>query len=276
MRGDNQYYQDNRADLDGPPPHAWGQHQHVDIERGSPRSTPTCVGTTGVGASDNGVGSVHPHMRGDNATHDLFDNGNDRSTPTCVGTTAARIQALGPPAVHPHMRGDNTRSGTRLDGVHGPPPHAWGQQQLDDGQATYVRSTPTCVGTTAATKGSQNCTTVHPHMRGDNFSSPTCIADFIGPPPHAWGQRKCQQHKHCRARSTPTCVGTTRSRTYNVPSSPVHPHMRGDNASAAARFSSVDGPPPHAWGQHRLREMIFSVSSAVAPAVGHRSQLPGG
>src|SRR5206468_3190189 len=88
-------------------------------------------------------------------------------------------------------------------------------------------------------------------MRGDNDATAALRAGHCGPPPHAWGQRSSGRPTRPWFRSTPTCVGTTRTPPRADAALPVHPHMRGDNALVGHLCRLPNGPPPHAWGQPR-------------------------
>ena len=184
-RGDDNVGARRRRDDHGPPPRAWGRrpshaprawrpvHPHargddacdLGLSDGSPRSTPTRVGTTRRRASITQHVPVHPHARGDDSRPALSVSRTgppprawgrqrrrgdvarsvDRSTPTRVGTTptpAARQRAVGPPprawgrrsgavqsivaaSVHPHARGDDARP-SRRDASSPVHPHARG------------------------------------------------------------------------------------------------------------------------------------------------------
>ena len=52
-----------------------------------------------------------------------------------------------------------------------------------------------------------------------------------------------------RIRFTPTRVGTTLPLRNGLPTSTVHPHACGDNASVAVSKSTDPGSPPRVWGQ---------------------------
>jgi len=157
--------------------------------------------------------------------------------------------------VHPHARGDNaqrltveldqlrftpTRVGTtnghegRLHRTHGSPPRAWGQPNSCRIGRLLRRFTPTRVRTTAR--------------------STFAAANSIGSPPRAWGQR---------SPATPPAVRRA-----------VHPHARGDNATApcglvlghrftptrvgttgSGRADNRPGPVhPHARGDNATKE----------------------
>src|SRR5438093_7150659 len=74
----------------------------------------------------------------------------------------------------------------------------------------FLRFTPTCVGKT--------CDSV----------SRAWVAS--GSPPHAWGRRPSLPLRRLRRRFTPTCVGKTPSAPPLPRATPVHPHMRGEDA----------------------------------------------
>ncbi len=135
----------------------------------------------------------------------------------------------------------------------GSPPRAWGQLARHRRPVQPERFTPTRVGTTCARPPSPHSSAVHPHARGDNWTSAARTPDGRGSPPRAWGQ--------------PSRAKRDRS------ASPVHPHARGDNDLAVhgsrpgARFTPTRvgttggdfhrlvrevGSPPRAWGQQAV------------------------
>ena len=154
----------------GSPPRAWGQRTQQLLSLADRRFTPTCVGTTSLRPfrivppcrfTPTCVGTtlppplssrrspVHPHVRGDNA--------------------CACEPGVCNPAVHPHVRGDNVEHDLRRDLADGSPPRAWGQLSTRLPSLDVTRFTPTCVGTTVSSSGSEQ--------------------EFNGSPPRAWGQR---------------------------------------------------------------------------------------
>src|SRR5437879_2323367 len=126
----------------------------------------------------------------------------------------------------------------------GPPPRAWGQRPDDGRRPARPRSTPTCVGTTSRRTSTRRSRPVHPHVRGDNPPGRAGGPAAPGPPPRAWGQPAGDAGRPAPARSTPTCVGTTESSPAPWRSSPVHPHVRGDNLSGVEVEHEPLGPPP--------------------------------
>jgi hypothetical protein len=172
-RGDNSSSASRSAGSVGPPPHTWGQLGNGSLGGAAPRSTPTRVGTMFSEGYSPAGGTVHPHTRGDNPRRgsapavspgppphawgqpmsELLAAVRDRSTPTRVGTTIATPLHIHSYSVHPHTRGDNSGTGVVLEGVVGPPPHAWGQPGRQGGARRRSRSTPTRVGTTVQVGG---------------------------------------------------------------------------------------------------------------------------
>ncbi len=88
----------------------------------------------------------------------------------------------------PHRAWDNLR-GRKASSCACGSPHVRGDNVVDTVVAEFFpRFTPTCVGTMFIIAGSQNGTTVHPHVRGDNGKQAIERSDDIGSPPRAWGQ----------------------------------------------------------------------------------------
>ena len=146
------------------------------------------MGTIGASESGRRAPTVHPHVRGDNASAHWavgpqvgspprawgqyvvgrVQPPHARFTPTCVGTIPAGQPHGRRRTVHPHVRGDNWRP---LDGnrkSHGSPPRAWGQSKAGAKRHPRQRFTPTCVGTIRRQQRSRRPEPVHPHVRGDN------------------------------------------------------------------------------------------------------------
>ena len=69
-----------------------------------------------------------------------------------------------------------------------------------------------------------------------------------GSPPRAWGGRPSTQRGSSARRLTPTCVGRTALPWPGPGKIPAHPHVRGEDRSAAFSPSLVSGSPPRAWG----------------------------
>ena len=172
----------------GSPPRAWGQCSGERTRGDAPRFTPTCVGTMYGRDSGRGGFTVHPHVRGDNATWWSELVAKSRFTPTCVGTMIAKTSRGQIDPVHPHVRGDNAFSARRRRRSIGSPPRAWGQFHTHIRPVRTRRFTPTCVGTILDEVPPLDPQAVHPHVRGDNSALRGQDRDAAGSPPRAWGQ----------------------------------------------------------------------------------------
>ena len=227
------------------------------------------MGTTIFGQAQLDALTVHPHVRGDDFRCHVLRNGicgspprawgrlkpyNDaagtgRFTPTCVGTTC--LVPASPPrkSVHPHVRGDDWRRNRTAGMRIGSPPRAWGRLLCRSIAIERRRFTPTCVGTTDDTVIRHTPPTVHPHVRGDDISFVLLAALAAGSPPRVWGRLAKAPFTRPEIRFTPTCVGTTRSPDCPRVGTPVHPHVRGDDATCRLNLRRYSGSPPRAWGR---------------------------
>ena len=189
-------------------------------------------------------------MRGEYDAPGLPDERLRRFTPTCVGNTAPASGngQLGP--VHPHVRGEYAGPAVTVPADHGSPPRAWGIPSHGRHRDLRDRFTPTCVGNTVTFQGSVDGSTVHPHVRGEYYSSAPSNTRAGGSPPRAWGIRCLPPLARAALRFTPTCVGNTGMSAPRMRPRPVHPHVRGEYACLAHLMRDVGGSPPRAWGIH--------------------------
>ena len=151
-----------------PPPRAWGQLIYWLRWLSSTRATPTCVGTTVHEKQSRTQITVHPHVRGDNATLSGMVLTAIGSPPRAWGQRILLYSRIYYTTVQPHVRGDNGHSCTCIYTSVGSPPRAWGKWQTRHTYFIHLRFTPTCVGTTMAKVPNITTKTVHPHVRGDN------------------------------------------------------------------------------------------------------------
>ena len=102
---------------------------------------------------------------------------------------------------------------------------------------------------------------VHPHMRGADFS----LADFAvvndGSSPHAWGRLPRLPILWLSVRFIPTCVGQMILNVVRYAVKAVHPHMRGADFLDVSVNGFDRGSSPHAWGRCR---MLFSARFHVS------------
>ncbi len=147
------------------------------------------------------------------------------------------------------MRGDNLLLRLKVVDHSGSPPHARGQLVRRHESTHGSRFTPACAGTTPSHHLAELLATVHPRMRGDNFTSSIGSSQPSGSPPHARGQLNQQEEQELLLRFTPACAGTTGCSASACACQTVHPRMRGDNWARNVGNAVLDGSPPHARGQ---------------------------
>ena len=147
------------------------------------------------------------------------------------------------------MCGDNPELQERRWETAGSPPRVWGQPGLSIRAIASRRFTPTCVGTTLRLVVASSSATVHPHVCGDNLRTHTLVTYRYGSPPRVWGQHRSKPLIFAAFRFTPTCVGTTTKGQGALRSSPVHPHVCGDNDRRIVINIRPCGSPPRVWGQ---------------------------
>ena len=178
-----------------------------------------------------------------------------RFTPTYVGKIPPGKYKFSPSTVHPHIRGENASillpSRTRI----GSPPHTWGKWNRWTNWPTSKRFTPTYVGKISALLMYLWAISVHPHIRGENEVKDYHIWALDGSPPHTWGKLPSRQVSRVQSRFTPTYVGKMFFAKFIFNNVSVHPHIRGENASAYAYEIPVAGSPPHTWGKYRFETL---------------------
>ena len=89
---------------------------------------------------------------------------------------------------------------------------------------------------------------VHPHGRGEHFTTTLEAVLSTGSSPRAWGTYIKESLKRVTQRFIPTGVGNiARSRRERRAPS-VHPHGRGEHRIEAAQNEGLIGSSPRAWG----------------------------
>ncbi len=191
----------------GSSPRAWGiRHRNFWTAR-TCGFIPTCVGNTFAVASANDCFKVHPHVRGEYGhfrTRSEIRNGSSPRAwgirhrnfwtartcgfiPTCVGNTFAVASANDCFKVHPHVRGEYGHFRTRSEIRNGSSPRAWGI--LHNIRQCFYLSwfIPTCVGNTYCIVYFVFYSVVHPHVRGEYYTTSGLRAFIRGSSPRAWG-----------------------------------------------------------------------------------------
>ncbi len=141
---------------------------------------------------------------------------------------------------------------TSFSSPSGSSPHAWRISLRGRGNTASSRFIPTCVENMQVKIASLKPYSVHPHMRGEYPIAPAYIGMFLGSSPHAWRISAPSRQSRRGRRFIPTCVENIPATTGRRSRGPVHPHMRGEYASAykGIGFSAVH---PHMRGEYFSR-----------------------
>ena len=113
------------------------------------------------------------------------------------------------------------------------PPRAWGRPSTPTQTDLAWRNTPTCVGKTYRLFHQQLAIEKHPHVRGEDDNPFPRVILNRETPPRAWGRPARQALLSSTRRNTPTCVGKTSAALIVRKKRKKHPHVRGEDASAA-------------------------------------------
>ena len=177
----------------GSSPHTWGIRPKLIHQGIKFRFIPTYVGHTTPRSLIRASNAVHPHLRG--AYHrpgqrPTVQRGSspptwgiqlcaghgiaaDRFIPTYVGHTATTSQKSRFVTVHPHLRGAYPNSRMVCPPADGSSPPTWGIRQGFFIVQRYFRFIPTYVGHTVYPAGLASLPSVHPHLRGAYYHTPS-------------------------------------------------------------------------------------------------------
>ena len=188
MCGENPLYAYLDGNPAGQPPYVWGERAGERIGRQSPRTTPVCVGRTGVKSTTWMVRADNPRMCGENFVRVGLESsqhgqppyvwgerdGPDsvrqhvRTTPVCVGRTYLMILPLLRFADNPRMCGENSPGNHTEGPMGGQPPYVWGELWSVRRIRLRIRTTPVCVGRTGVCCLICSDTSDNPRMCGEN------------------------------------------------------------------------------------------------------------
>ena len=212
-------------------PHARGEHGGARprfISR--TRFIPTHVGNTGYYAGYASVPPVHPHARGEHRTSRCFDSPAMRFIPTHVGNTAKGSEgSRAHGGSSPRTWGTHPPSATIAPQKSGSSPRTWGTRHRYCAARRTGRFIPTHVGNTAADQAVRSALAVHPHARGEHFTTTALRTSDSGSSPRTWGTRFRHGWQSGRIRFIPTHVGNTAPARFCDITQSVHPHARGEH-----------------------------------------------
>ena len=128
----------------------------------------------------------------------------------------------------------------------------WGQDELKNGEFSYMRIIPTRVGTRAGQEQVQHELRDHPHACGDKATYQDRHGDWHGSSPRVWGQDHRFRCYAVTYRIIPTRVGTSKKDYNLVGVNKDHPHACGDKFPAHLPMSAQAGSSPRVWGQGNM------------------------
>ena len=238
--------------------------------------------------------TVHPHVRGEYdllvPEEDVEDGSSPRAwgilsaidlsseslrfIPTCVGNTPSLFAGSCVYPVHPHVRGEYSAFHGCTGQTRGSSPRAWGIPWILAYSNDKYRFIPTCVGNTANSVVISPPAAVHPHVRGEYDAVRRHMVHGLGSSPRAWGIRYVWSAAMQLDGFIPTCVGNTVRGEGSMPSSWVHPHVRGEYFSRRRFIRSDNGSSPRAWGIRVERDLWLRGIRFIPTCVGNTIILP--
>ena len=85
----------------------------------------------------------------------------------------------------------------------------WGRLLSFTLKARAIGNTPTCVGKTNELALQMKTGEKHPHVCGEDPTTPIDMFCALETPPRVWGRPSSNFGTACGLRNTPTCVGKT-------------------------------------------------------------------
>ena len=134
------------------------------------------------------------------------------------------------------------------------------------------RFIPTHVGNTNHVQTPTHILTVHPHARGEHFTTIIAFHFSSGSSPRTWGTRFNIITHIKRMRFIPTHVGNTRLVVTITCSPAVHPHARGEHETQMKVTDDENGSSPRTWGTRRVACALAAHRRFIPTHVGNTGQ----
>ena len=166
-----------------------------------------------------------------------------------MGKTRRRCAQNGGAEKHPHARGEDPFRLSLGCFPEETPPRTWGRRLSAWRSALSPGNTPTHVGKTSASDGTDETERKHPHARGEDTTPSTPSRSASETPPRTWGRRKWPQWRRLEVRNTPTHVGKTDIRLLLDARQEKHPHARGEDVGRKRGAVRLGETPPRTWGR---------------------------
>ena len=198
----------------GSSPRPWGTRWPQGGDRERPRFIPTPVGNASALICTPPASPVHPHARGERASHSARVTSSAGSSPRPWGTRApVRRRQHGVRFIPTPVGNASLMQAGRFKEF-GSSPRPWGTQLLPLLVALLERFIPTPVGNAPALRPAWQATTVHPHARGERVLAARAVAGVV--------------------RFIPTPVGNAAVEQKRSAGHSVHPHARGERGTNPA------------------------------------------
>ena len=167
--------------------------------------------------------------------------------------------------VHPRIRGEYLTGKNVFPVFVGSPPHTRGIQQQILACNCHARFTPAYAGNTRTTGSARVFHRVHPRIRGEYFAHNVLRNPYAGSPPHTRGILPSVVICDLSLRFTPAYAGNTSRDRPSVPTSQVHPRIRGEYIRSRGCRTGRAGSPPHTRGIP-LESRLQIINSWFTPA----------
>ena len=110
---------------------------------------------------------------------------------------------------------------------------------------------------------------VHPHARGEHFTTGSPTVTLSGSSPRTWGTPLSDPRGEIPVRFIPTHVGNTKN--YSMPGflEAVHPHARGEHNSRTKPLDFLLGSSPRTWGTRAKWIIVALIARFIPTHVGN-------
>ncbi len=171
-----------------------------------------------------------------------------RSIPACAGEPRGAAGSSACRRVHPRLRGGADLVGVAVGEVEGPSPPARGSRAVEGAPGASPGSIPACAGEPDRARGAAPRGAVHPRLRGGALGEHGHGELAVGPSPPARGSPRGGNVARALRGSIPACAGEPSARAMWIPTSRVHPRLRGGARGAMQNLLTATGPSPPARG----------------------------
>ena len=153
----------------------------------------------------------------------------------------------------------------------GSSPRSWGTLCVCYCSQTARRFIPTLVGNTLPLCALCCPISVHPHARGEHFSTQQKRLKFGGSSPRSWGTLHSMLTANLHNRFIPTLVGNTTYPHLLLKHPSVHPHARGEHCWSVRCVPRQSGSSPRSWGTREALMIKPTYERFIPTLVGNTS-----